>query len=129
MGGERPILKKDLQHWAKSAARRKSSLLDADWENMPRKPGDAEEMIMAWYLEHWEQLEGKKEDDKRDKEAFREAQQLALPNTRHDPARDDGLICFWVERPNYDVNRPSLTELAYVCLDPRTGLVDLKTKE
>ena len=44
-----------------------------------------------------------------------------------------GLLPFaagcWIERPNLDPQRGALTEQVYVCLDPRTGLVDLKSKE
>jgi hypothetical protein len=131
--GERPILKKDLQHWAKAASRRKSDLLDASWDDMPKKNGDAEEMIMAWYLEHWADLEGEREEKARrevEKERAREIEkQLKLPESKYDPARDDGLICFWIERPNLDWERPTLTEMVYVCLDPRTGLIDMKQKE
>jgi hypothetical protein len=135
--GERPILKKDLQHWAKAASRRKSDLLDADWEDMPRGKGDAEEMIMAWYLQHWAELEGdakqKKADDEKEraKERLRDADKtgLSMPETKYDPARDDGLICFWIERPNLDWERPTLTEMVYVCLDPKTGSIDMKSKE
>lgn len=135
MSGERPILKKDLQHWAKAASRKKSDLLDADWEDMPKKNGDAEEMIMAWYLEHWADLEAKDEErrnqkrDEMSKERARAEKELSLPESKYDPSRDDGLICFWIERPNLDWERPTLTEMVYVCLDPKTGLIDMKQKE
>ncbi|MCC6810486.1 MAG: hypothetical protein IT381_23845 [Deltaproteobacteria bacterium] len=134
MTGERPILKKDLQHWAKTASRRKSDLLDASWEEMPRRQGDAEEMIMGWYLQHWAELEDQREQKARDelnKEKLKEAEKhgLSLPEAKYDPTRDDGLICFWIERPNLAVDRPTLTEMVYVCLDPKTGLIDMKQKE
>ncbi len=137
MTGERPILKKDLQHWANAASRRKSDLLDADWEDMPRRQGDAEEMIMAWYLQHWAELEGEAEQKRADQEMEREKERLrdlekaglSMPETKYDPSRDDGLICFWIERPNLDWERPTLTEMVYVCLDPKTGSIDMKSKE
>jgi DNA-binding transcriptional ArsR family regulator len=133
MSGERPVLKKDLQHWSKTAARRKSSLLDADWEEMPKKSGDAEEMIMGWYLEHWAELEDQQKQRERVREekakAEKEELKLHTPKSEIDPARDDGLICFWIERPNLNFDRPTFTERVYVCLDPRTGMIDLKSKE
>ncbi len=137
MSGDRPVLKKDLQHWAKSAAKRKSSLLDAEWDELPRKNGDAEELIMGWYLEHWNEIEDKRREAAEQRELEKEAREalkrgdvdLPVPKSEYDPSRDDGLICFWIERPNLDFNRPTLTEMVYICLDPRTGMIDLKSKE
>ena len=38
-------------------------------------------------------------------------------------------VCYWIERPNLDAMRPVFTEVCYVCLDPKTGLVDQKHRE
>lgn len=124
LSGERPILKKDLAHWAKSAAKKKSSILDSEWDDSPRRTGDAEEQIMAWYLQHFAELE-KKQHDRHLKDALK----LELPLMRHDPLRDDGLVCYWIEKPSFDTNRPTFSEMVYVCLDPKTGVVDPRQKE
>lgn len=127
VSGERPILKKDLAHWSKSASKKKSSILDSDWEESPRKSGDAEEQIMAWYLQHFAELE-RKAHHRADAHA-KEALKLEMPFMRHDPVRDDGLVCYWIEKPNFDTNRPTFTEMVYVCLDPKTGVIDPRQKE
>lgn len=132
--GERPILKKDLQHWSKVAGRKKSAILDQEWDETPKKNGDAEELIMSWYLEHFNELEEKRRKHVEPGEAANKivlaGHSDVLPSMlQFDLARDDGLICFWVERPNYNADRPSFTEKVYVCLDPKTGIIDQKSKE
>ncbi len=125
MSGERPILKKDLAHWAKGAAKKKSSILDSDWDEQRGHHGDAQEQIMAWYLEHFSALEDKHKKDHKGTAAL----QLDMPHMKLDQARNDGLVCYWIERPNFDGSRPTFSEMAYVCLDPKTGIVDQKQLE
>lgn len=129
LSGERPILKKDLQHWSRAAGRRKSAILDQDWEESPRGNGDAEEQIMGWYLEHFSELEERRQRSADEKKIVLTDKDVLPSALELDAARDDGLICFWVERPNYNAERPALTERVYVCIDPKTGIIDQKGKE
>lgn len=56
----RPIVKRDLLHWAKSAARKPSDILLADREQLGStlSRGDAQELVQAWVLENlfWNEL-------------------------------------------------------------------------
>ncbi len=58
--GSRPVVKRDLLHWARSAARRASDIMLADREQIGRQlgRGDAQELVQAWYLENlfWTEL-------------------------------------------------------------------------
>ena len=92
---------------------------------------------MAWYLEHWGEMEDKRREVAEKRELDKEARaalargdvELQQPKAEYDPGRDDGLICFFIERPNLSFDRPTLTEMVYVCLDPKTGTIDMKSKE
>ncbi len=58
--GSRPLVKRDLMHWARSAGRRASDIMLTDREQVGRHmgQGDAQELVQAWYLENlfWTEL-------------------------------------------------------------------------
>lgn len=66
----RPIVKRDLMHWARSAARRASDIMLTDREAVGRQlgRGDAQELVQAWYLENlfWTELAAHKRMQDRD---------------------------------------------------------------
>ncbi len=150
--GSRPPVKRDLIHWARTAARKPSDILLADNEERqgPVSRGDAQELIQAWYLENllWETLARR-----RDEEMARHRERLAHeqdeereqrqgegrgggddgsgnqnepddgPALEYDGQRDDRLICFWVTDFNTDPSLPEAMRRMYVCVDPDTGAI------
>lgn len=143
MKGGRVPVKRDLIHWARTAARRKSDILLADSEEYQGKMSrdDAMEMIQAWYLENllWEELEGRphkkrlqrEEQQRREREASEQddsnedeepewVSDDVVPELEFDDERTDNLMCFWVVDQNPDPDKPGLRNM-YVCVDPDTG--------
>jgi len=148
--GSRPPVKRDLVHWARTAARRPSDILLSDSEQRqgPVSRGDAQELISAWYLENllWETLarrrdeimarqerilgaddeerrraQSDEQDERRDAEG-REASQDGA-DLEYDARRDDKLICFWITDFNTDPMLPAAMRRMYVCVDPDTGAI------
>jgi hypothetical protein len=139
-GGRVPV-KRDLQHWARTAARGKSEILLPDFELLERggqfSRGDAQELIQAWYLENllwWELQDAKRraERDERDRrrrdgEPAEDEEQRDdaedAPDMELDQTRDDKLVCFWITDYNVNPALPGGMRRMYVCLDPETGAI------
>src|SRR5690606_14158938 len=127
LGGRIPV-KRDLMHWARTAARRKSDILSADSDEYAGRMArdDAMELIQAWYLENllWEELDGRsrkrggrgEQDDSEDPEWVNDD---IVPELEFDEERNDNLMCFWVVEPSDDPAKPGLRNM-YVCVDPDT---------
>ena len=138
-GGRIPV-KRDLMHWARTAARKRSDILLADSEEylLGRGGGmgssDAEELIQAWYLENllWEELADVREEERledylrrrREEERGDEEQgEDDMPDLEPDEGREDPLMCFWITDHNPDGLRHGSTRRMYVCVDPETGAI------
>ncbi len=145
-GGRVPV-KRDLIHWARTAARRKSDILLADSEEYDGAMGrdDAMELIQAWYLENllWDAIEDAKrrarlhklyQDQERERQRQdRERKQSddddpdwvaeeIVPELIYDEDRDDNLMCFWITDESADPTNPGQRRM-YVCVDPDTGAI------
>lgn len=143
--GGRPVLKRDLLHWARVAARRPSEIMLTDREAAGHilQGEDAEEIIGAWYLENlfWEELAERRDSERRradrdererrqrerqerdahDEEEDERAYRDDLPEMREDDERDDNLICFWISDYNTTGHMAGILRRMYVCIDPDTG--------
>ena len=149
--GGRPVVKRDLLHWSRTAGRRPSDILLADFDTLSAGGGmsqaDAQELIQAWYLENllWQELahgrrrrEESASEQRREEQRRRERDEEAeerrdedderdayddLPDMQYDSSRSDRLMCFWVT----DYNPPGLLAGAvrrmYVCVDPDSGAI------
>lgn len=151
-GKSRPVVKRDLLHWARMAARKRSDILLADGEQNGGKytTADAQELIQAWYLENlfWEEIaqarrqryereqEAKDEQEKRDrrqreKEQDEQGSQKdeesalieSLPELEYDKGRSDQLMCFWITDYNAGPRDMFGPKRMYVCVDPETGAI------
>ncbi len=152
MRGAHVPAKRDLIHWARTAARKKSDILfgsSEDWDaqqGMGR--GDAQELIQAWYLENllWTELDNAKrrsqreqqrvlyerdrqqqEDQRRDREQREDTGWVDDGTTAElevDESRNDQLMCFWITDhvPSDGVMGAGLRRM-YVCVDPLTGAI------
>ncbi len=113
MKGARPPVKRDLQHWARTAARRPSDILLTDYdEKRGLSKGDAQELIQAWYLENllWDTLQKAKQyaeeerrKDRRDRERSEEGERREReggdgerdePEQQRGPSQDDDGLDF-----------------------------------
>jgi hypothetical protein len=140
----RPPLKRDLVHWARTAARRPSEILLADADELGGKlsRGDAQELIAAWYLESrlWDVLarhrrddaEGAREDDEHrepepgahdDGDTQGGAGDEPFSDFEYDEKRHDRLMCFWITDFGTDPTQPRSMRRMYVCVDPDTGAI------
>lgn len=138
----RPPLKRDLVHWARTAARRPSDILLADADELGGKvrQGDAQELIAAWYLESrlWDvlarhrrdDLEGARPDDERergerekDNESQGDGRDEPFSDLEYDDKRTDRLMCFWITDFGTDPALPRSLRRMYVCVDPDTGAI------
>jgi hypothetical protein len=149
MKGGRVPVKRDLIHWARTAARRKSDILLADSEEHHGRgmaKDDAMELIAAWYLENllWDELlqseqqkrlrierdrqqredreRQQQEDQRRDDEEAEWFEESIVPDLEYDEQREDRLMCFWVTDESPDPLNPGLRRM-YVCVDPDTGAI------
>lgn len=150
--GSRAPVKRDLLHWARTAARSRSEIMLADVERRSSglERGDAQELIQAWYMENllWEKLaEARRRQDDLD-QAFkrvqrdeRERQQRQrdqnrdddddeqqwyddpYPELEYDMGRADSLMCFWITDFNADLTNPGGMRRMYVCIDPASGAI------
>lgn len=145
-GGRVPV-KRDLIHWARTAARRRSDILLADSEEFQglMSRDDAQELILAWYLENllWDQLERarrlaqqefqrvhreqERERERKEREANEEddgdwTEDDLAPDLDYDDDRDDNLMCFWITDESTDPEHPGQRRM-YVCVDPETGAI------
>ncbi len=149
--GSRPPVKRDLMHWARTAARNRSEIMLADVERRPAglERGDAQELIQAWYMENllWEKLaEARRHREELD-QAFRRVQRDErqqrqrdqrreqddadepdwyddpYPELEYDQGRGDSLMCFWITDFNADLTKPGGMRRMYVCIDPKSGAI------
>ncbi|MEM6533215.1 MAG: hypothetical protein AAF654_11350 [Myxococcota bacterium] len=143
--GGRPVLKRDLLHWARVAARRPSEIMLLDQENAggELKQTDAQELVSAWYLENllWEELAERRDSDRRrverDDRDRRDRQQREgsehdedeqpyrddLPEMEYDHGRGDDLVCFWISDYNTTGHMAGMLRRMYVCIDPESGAI------
>jgi hypothetical protein len=145
-GGRVPV-KRDLQHWARAAARGKSDLLLADHEELMKNgrfsQGDAQELIQHWYLENllwWELADFRRrgeeriERDRKERERQQQGEEEGRgehegeeddlgPDLEYDTTRDDKLACFWITDYNVNPSMPGGARRMYVCIDPETGAI------
>lgn len=143
--GGRPVLKRDLLHWARVAARRPSEIMLLDREAIGKamEHHDAQELVQAWYLENlfWEELARRRgneeyridreererqrrereEQEERDQEDAEDALADDLPEMRYDEGRNDDLVCFWISDYNTVGHMAGILRRMYVCIDPGTG--------
>ncbi|MEM6273652.1 MAG: hypothetical protein AAF735_00295 [Myxococcota bacterium] len=144
--GGRPVLKRDLLHWARVAARRPSDimLLDREHAGQSIENEDAQEIISAWYLENlfWEELaqrrdkenrrverddrerrdQQRQDDERREREDDEDrAYRDDLPELAADDARSDEMMCFWISDYNTTGHMAGILRRMYVCIDPETG--------
>jgi hypothetical protein len=140
----RPPLKRDLVHWARTAARRPSDILLADADELGGKlpRGDAQELIAAWYLESrlWDLLarhrqddldgsrqgderEGSEDRDKHDDDHRDGPDDEPFSDFEYDEKRNDRLMCFWITDFGTDPAMPRSMRRMYVCVDPDTGAI------
>ncbi len=144
-GGRIPV-KRDLIHWARTAARRRSDILFADSEDYPGSMGrgDAQELIQAWYLENllWSELDQARRRANQDvlRQHYREEQERhdeeerdeddpnwaddddIVPELEYDKNRDDQLMCYWItDHSQHDTLGTISTRRMYVCVDPKSG--------
>jgi hypothetical protein len=95
MKGSHIPAKRDLLHWAQSAARRPSEILLADADELAAgnlSRADAQELITAWYLENlfWEALAGRHRIDAENERRRQQRQEQELQEQREETAsRDD----------------------------------------
>lgn len=146
--GERVPVKRDLLHWARTAARKKSDILLADSEEFQGKMtrGDAQELVQAWYQENllWAELDRarqrteelwRREQERQRKEQDHQGEPAWLdddaePEFEYDDHRDDHLMCFWLsEHITDDVRKRGAMKRMYVCVDPDTGAIIPQTIE
>lgn len=145
-GGQVPG-KRDLVHWARTAARKRSDILfgsSEEWDGGSRR-GDAQELIQAWYLENllWTELDDARRRGQVDSERQRERQQQQdqerqrrgddepdwvgddiVPRLEEDESRDDRLMCFWItDHVPGDGMMAAAERRMYVCVDPDTGAI------
>lgn len=146
--GGRPPVKRDLIHWARTAARRASDIMLVDREQigMQLGRGDAQELVQAWYLENlfWTELaqaRQRQEDgervrrDERDRRRDRQHDEQqdgqedespldeSLPELEFDEQRADNLMCFWITDFNAHSALSGIVRRMYVCIDPATGAI------
>ncbi|MEM6731050.1 MAG: hypothetical protein AAF658_05815 [Myxococcota bacterium] len=144
--GGRPVLKRDLLHWARVAARRPSDimLLDREHAGQALEGHDAQEIVSAWYLENlfWEELAKRRDSDhrriERDERERRQEQHQRerdhrddeeedllyrddLPELTADDERTDDMVCFWISDYNTTGHMAGILRRMYVCIDPDTG--------
>lgn len=151
MKGQRAPMKRDVVHWAKTAARRPSDILLAEWDEKRGglSRGDAQELIAAWYQENllWDALARAKreavEQNERDRERRderqrererdddneREQERAAELEMQYDHEREDRLMCFWVTDYNTNPALPEAMRRMYVCIDPDSGAIIPQTIE
>lgn len=151
--GSRPVVKRDLLHWARSAARRASDIMLQDREAIGRQlgRGDAQELVQAWYLENlfWTEVaahrrqqetvqqrrEREREQNERggqghhhDQQGEDDQQQQRdyhdeVPKMSYDDHRGDQLMCFWITDYNTHSARSGIVRRMYVCIDPESGAI------
>ncbi|MEO1174085.1 MAG: hypothetical protein AAFX94_18860, partial [Myxococcota bacterium] len=141
--GGRPVLKRDLLHWARVAARRPSEimLLDQEHAGEQMNRAEAQELVSAWYLENlfWEELAERRDSDRRrverdererrdqqrreDEEEEEQLYQDDLPEMEFDPGRGDDLVCFWISDYNTTGHMAGMLRRMYVCIDPDSGAI------
>lgn len=150
--GGRPVVKRDLIHWSRTAGRRPSDILLVDCEGTSTSgsmtPADAQELVQAWYLENlfWQELanarrrreEGERaarndEDERRERRKQEEQDEDAerdeddgyddLPEMQYDVSRTDRLMCFWITDYNPAGLHLGATRRMYVCVDPDSGAI------
>ena len=143
----RPIVKRDLIHWARSAARRPSDIMLADREQIGQRlgRGDAQELVQAWYLENlfWTELAAQKRQQaqtQRRLELSRHGQERIeqregrnggrnsnasdeTPSMSYDEQRGDNLMCFWITDYNAHSAKSGMIRRMYVCIDPMSGAI------
>lgn len=147
--GSRPVVKRDLIHWARSAARRPSDIMLTDREQMSGQlgRGDASELVQAWYLENlfWTELAAHKRierdqqqrrDQQRQRNPYEDAQlddnavepqqrdwHEEVPTMTYDEHRHDQLMCFWITDFNAHSHNTGIMRRMYVCIDPDSGAI------
>jgi len=140
-GGTRKPSKRDMLHWSKQAARRRTLILLPGEEELEgeERSASAEELVQAWYLEQllWGELEEERQryrwqaDQEEAERRLRERLQredeaaraypLDEPALELDPYRGDQLVCFWITDFASDPTSPGSMRRMYVCVDPDSG--------
>lgn len=142
LGGQRPIVKKDINHWSQRASRSRSAIVLADPDELEGglDPDESQEHVAAWYLEalFYEELEEyrwleqhererqererqQEEDRRREEEEERDRDDPLLIHP--DPESPSGLVCFWVEEHNLSPRKLGGITRRYVCIDPQSGAI------
>lgn len=145
MKASRPVVKRDLIHWARSAARRPSDIMLTDRENLGGElgQGDASELVQAWYLENlfWTELAAQKRQQERDQQRRDRGRQQydemleedlgrekrdwhqETPVMKFDEHRRDKLMCFWINDYSAHSHNSGIVRRMYVCIDPESGAI------
>ena len=145
--GSRPIVKRDLLHWARAASRRPSDIMLTDREQMSGQlgRGDASELVQAWYLENlfWTELAAHKrverdreqqrrdrdrgqqqfDDDQNDDQPKQRDWHDEVPAMKYDEHRQDRLMCFWITDFSAHSHTSGMMRRMYVCIDPDSGAI------